>query len=331
MPWLGIDQAAAIGHSRPGSGDSEIPRETLQEPERILRQLLGEEQLDVIENDNRGSFGANGLVLRQTKLFLASDDPQQRDVAFWILDIARSNYEETAPEAEYAIESLSLAGYDDDATLQEWKWQAFLERRFGHNSPEALEGLAHIANRFVSETLFARIEPAAATMTGPVADRLKSFLRRRTHRYDFVQDPPGTPDLNSLSTEKKACYEFCLIPYRHCIAIGLDRTKACEPQYKVCAENCRVSKSSSDSNPASGTDLLTPIPESAQPLKVKTVQGSKFAQNSPQSSASEDPSGNSTTSTDIATSANKVKELLATLSHERRERNFQAAIDLGKL
>jgi hypothetical protein len=62
MTRLSIGKRRTIEISRPCGDDSSVPREGLEEPERILSQLFRKKQLDVIEKNDLGRLIANGIV-----------------------------------------------------------------------------------------------------------------------------------------------------------------------------------------------------------------------------------------------------------------------------
>jgi len=62
MTRLSIGKRGTIEISRPCGDDRSIPREGLQEPERILSQLFRKKQLDVIEKNDPRRLIANGIV-----------------------------------------------------------------------------------------------------------------------------------------------------------------------------------------------------------------------------------------------------------------------------
>ena len=62
MTWLGIGQARSIEATRPCGYDCAVPRQRLQEPERVLCQLLREKKLDIVEKNDVGFFCSDHVV-----------------------------------------------------------------------------------------------------------------------------------------------------------------------------------------------------------------------------------------------------------------------------
>lgn len=62
MTWLGIGQARSIEATWPRGYDCAVPRQRLQEPERVLCQLLREKKLDIVEKNDVGIFCSDHVV-----------------------------------------------------------------------------------------------------------------------------------------------------------------------------------------------------------------------------------------------------------------------------
>ena len=60
--WLCIGQARSIEATWPRGYDCAVPRQRLQEPERVLCQLLREKKLDIVEKNDVGIFCSDHVV-----------------------------------------------------------------------------------------------------------------------------------------------------------------------------------------------------------------------------------------------------------------------------
>ncbi|ACK50445.1 conserved hypothetical protein [Methylocella silvestris BL2] len=164
--------------------------------------------LDLAKQYNALSSADHLELLERTRLNLRDGDPRQLRISADILRIAEDDYLVGATNALAAIESISSAGYTDDARLSAWKWQLFIEKKFGRDSPEALEALAHLAGMLTHSSrgnhddrsavlLFQFIERRTSERgtfsSSEAGRRLLDYMKNHPLPLSAVEDPPDLP------------------------------------------------------------------------------------------------------------------------------------------
>ena len=164
---------------------------------------------------------------------LPDGSDEAREVALWILDVARRNPEildvaQGEPDTKEdiikdAIETLRQGGYEEEGLIAQWEWQDITERRHGHSSVRAAQSLNDIAASLIEswnrgdaalgDALFARVDEIIrlhsgedskeykhlfeAVKTRPRSNATASAIVASSHISSFMPPPPEVSQVTS--------------------------------------------------------------------------------------------------------------------------------------